>query len=129
LPASRSPFSSPSRETHWCPWTSFLLKGTEMDIASHKGLLYRAVTVGLLGLILAVCAPKAGAQGAAPEPAPPLFPGGALVSYNSVFVTRGMFVAPPGSIPNTARPTFSHEGLFNFTWGFHPDFDLTVLVP
>jgi hypothetical protein len=29
----------------------------------------------------------------------------------------------------TARPTFSHEGDFNFTWGFHRDFDLTVLVP
>jgi hypothetical protein len=29
----------------------------------------------------------------------------------------------------TARPTFSHEGDFNFTWGFYRDFDLTVLVP
>jgi hypothetical protein len=29
----------------------------------------------------------------------------------------------------TARPTFSHDGDFNFTWGFHRDFDLTVLVP
>jgi hypothetical protein len=34
-----------------------------------------------------------------------------------------------GDIPLTARPTFSHEGDFNFTWGFHRDFDLTVLVP
>src|SRR5262249_26367760 len=25
--------------------------------------------------------------------------------------------------------TFSHEGDFNFTWGFHPNFDLTVVVP
>lgn len=33
------------------------------------------------------------------------------------------------AIPSTARPTFSHEGDFNFTWGFHRDFDLTVLVP
>ena len=32
-------------------------------------------------------------------------------------------------IPVTARPTFSHEGDFNFTWGFYHDFDLTVLVP
>jgi len=32
-------------------------------------------------------------------------------------------------IPATAFPTFSHEGDFNFTWGFHPDFDLTVLLP
>ena len=36
---------------------------------------------------------------------------------------------PPGSIPATARPTFSHDGTVNFTWGFYRDFDLTVLVP
>jgi hypothetical protein len=29
----------------------------------------------------------------------------------------------------TARPTLSHEGDFNFTWGFYRNFDLTVLVP
>jgi hypothetical protein len=34
-----------------------------------------------------------------------------------------------GNVPLTARPTLSHEGDFNFTWGFRPDFDLTVLVP
>jgi len=34
-----------------------------------------------------------------------------------------------GGIPITARPTFSHEGDFDFTWGFSHDFDLTVLVP
>jgi hypothetical protein len=34
-----------------------------------------------------------------------------------------------GGIPATARPTFSHEGDFHFVWGFHPNFDLTVLVP
>jgi hypothetical protein len=70
----------------------------------------------------------AGAQGAAPETAPPLFPGGALISYNSVFTTRGL-VPQSSAIPATARPTFSHEGEFNFTWGFHHDLDLTVLVP
>jgi hypothetical protein len=66
------------------------------------------------------------AQGPAPETAPPLFPGGGLISYSSNFTTRGL-----ASGPNrlTARPTFSHEGDFNFTWGFHPNFDLTVLVP
>jgi hypothetical protein len=36
---------------------------------------------------------------------------------------------PSGAIPATARPTLSHEGDFNFTWGFHPNFDLTVIVP
>ena len=34
-----------------------------------------------------------------------------------------------GDIPSTARPTFSHEGDINFTWGFYKDFDLTVIVP
>jgi len=34
-----------------------------------------------------------------------------------------------GGIPATAFPSFSHEGDFNFTWGFYRDFDLTVLVP
>jgi len=36
---------------------------------------------------------------------------------------------PSGFISPTARPTFEHEGDFNFTWGFHHDFDLTILVP
>ena len=41
------------------------------------------------------------AQGAAPETAPPLFPGGGLLSHNSIFTTRG--VLPPSSnIPATA---------------------------
>ena len=34
-----------------------------------------------------------------------------------------------GGIPVTARPTFSHEADFNFTWGFYRNFDLTVLAP
>lgn len=78
-----------------------------------------------LALLLA---PMAHGQGAAPETAPPLFPGGGLLSYNSVFITRGL-LPPSSSIPATARPTFAHEGDFNFTWGFYPNFDLTVLVP
>ena len=68
-------------------------------------------------------------QGPAPETAPPLFPGGALISYNSIFTTRGLMSESSETIQATARPTFSHEGDFNFTWGFHPNFDLTVLVP
>src|SRR2546423_10340207 len=83
-----------------------------------------------LGLVLlAVFASAASAQGPAPETAPPLFPGGRLISYNSIFTTRGQISNPSGDIPLTARPTFSHEGDFNFTWGVHRDFDLTVLVP
>ena len=76
-----------------------------------------------------LCAAPAKAQGPAPETAPPLFPGGGLISYNSIFTTRSPMLGIPGGIPATAHPTFSHEGDFNFTWGFYRNFDLTVLVP
>jgi len=32
-------------------------------------------------------------------------------------------------VPATAFPTFSHEGDFNFTWGFYRNLDLAVIVP
>ena len=83
----------------------------------------------LLLFALSLRAPSAIGQGAAPETAPPLFPGGGLVSYSSTFTTRGLMPQSSGSIPATARPTFSYDGEFNFTWGFHHDFDATVLVP
>jgi hypothetical protein len=82
-----------------------------------------------LALAVLLCASGASGQGSAPETAPPLFPGGGLISYNSVFTTHGPTSAVSGAIPVTARPTLSHEGDFNFTWGFRHDFDLTVLVP
>jgi hypothetical protein len=69
------------------------------------------------------------AQGPAPETAPTLFPGGALVSYNSVFRTRGPIPDVTGSISPTSRPTFSHEGIFNFTWGFYRNLDVNLVVP
>src|SRR5690242_3268230 len=79
----------------------------------------------LLGFTL-LWAFAASGQGPAPETAPPLFPGGGLVSYSSNFTTRGPM---PELNLLTSRPTFSHQGDFNFTWGFHPNFDLTVMVP
>lgn len=82
-----------------------------------------------LFLFLAMDGIAARGQGPAPETAPPLFPGGGLVSYNSIFTTRGLTSGAAGGIPATARPTLAHEGDFNFTWGFHRNFDLTVLVP
>jgi hypothetical protein len=83
-----------------------------------------------LALVVLFCAATAGGQGPAPETAPPLFPGGGLISYNSIFTTRGLTQGMSGSItPLTARPTFSHEGDFNFTWGFYHDFDVTILIP
>ena len=82
-----------------------------------------------VALALFSCAATASGQGPAPETAPPLFPGGGLISYNSIFTTRGLMPDTARSIPPTARPTFSHEGDFNFTWGFYRNFDLTILVP
>lgn len=81
-------------------------------------------------LVLLLCAPVVQAQGPAPETAPPLFPGGGLISYNSIFTTRGSIPSVSGGIPPlTARPTYSHEGDFNFTWGFYRNLDLTVVLP
>ena len=97
-----------------------------MDTTLCKLLLDGERYVALFAVLLMVCPPRAGAQGASPESAASLFPGGALVSYNSVFTTGSVWT---GNMPSTARPTVSHEGLFNFTWGFHRDFALTVLVP
>jgi len=82
-----------------------------------------------LALAALVCASTANGQGPAPETAPTLFPGGGLVSYNSIFTTRSLSPGASGGIPPTALPTFSHEADLNFTWGFYHDFDLTVLIP
>lgn len=92
--------------------------------------LFRDLRGGCLSLsfISLLFVYNARGQGAAPETAPPLFPGGGLISYNSVFTTRGAMTESSG-IPATARPTFAHDGDFNFTWGFYHDFDLAILVP
>lgn len=94
-----------------------------------RSLLDQPRILILIAFIIALLAAKARAQGPAPETAPPLFPGGGLLSYNSIFTTRGPMQGPSGFISPTARPTFEHEGDFNFTWGFHHDFDFTILVP
>ena len=96
---------------------------------SVKNVLHCDPTGGHRCYFHFVVASGAMAQGPAPETAPPLFPGGGLLSYNSIFTTRGPMQGLSGIIPPTARPTFAHEGDFNFTWGFHHDFDLTILVP
>jgi hypothetical protein len=92
----------------------------------HSNGRFARVSLSLLSLL---CATALKAQGPAPETAPPLFPGGGLISYNSVFVTRSLIPGISGGIPETAFPTFSYEADFNFTWGFYRNFDLTVLVP
>jgi hypothetical protein len=93
-------------------------------------LIWLEVKICMVVFVLAAFGvlPASG-QGSAPETAPPLFPGGGLISYNSIFTTRGLMAGSAENIPPTARPTFSHEGDFNFTWGFYRNFDLTILVP
>ncbi|HEY2168880.1 MAG TPA: transporter [Candidatus Angelobacter sp.] len=90
--------------------------------------IFRPCRMGLF-LILLCGVSAVRAQGPAPETAPPLFPGGGLISYNSIFTSRGSMPLPAGAVPATARPTFSHEGDINFTWGFYKDFDLTLILP
>jgi hypothetical protein len=86
---------------------------------------YWAWSTLLFGLLTTVVK----AQGPAPETAPPLFPGGALLSYSSAFTTSSPVEGTPGQIPASARPTFSYRGDFTFTWGFYPNFDFTLGVP
>jgi Putative MetA-pathway of phenol degradation len=90
---------------------------------------FRAFTDLFALVLLSLISSTANAQGPAPETAPPLFPGGALISYNSIFTARGTMPESSGNVPPTAHPTFSHEGDFNFTWGFYRNFDLTILIP
>ena len=95
-----------------------------------RRLVFLEPRICVVVLVLAVFGVRtASAQGPAPETAPPLFPGGGLISYNSIFTTRGLIPGTSGIISSTARPTFSHEGDINFTWGFYRNFDLTILVP
>jgi hypothetical protein len=83
-------------------------------IARNRFSIERFIIVSLpFFLLFAAAAAKA--QGPAPETAPPLFPGGGIISYNSIFTTRGLMPANSGGIPVTAFPTFSHQGDFNFT--------------
>jgi hypothetical protein len=90
-------------------------------------MLNKVVGIILL-LVTGVLLSSAEAQGPAPETAPPLFPKGALVSYGSDFLDRGF--SPEGDrLTATSHPTFAHHGNFIFSWGFYPDFDLTVEVP
>jgi len=91
-------------------------------------LIFRPCRAWLF-LILLCSVFAARAQGPAPETAPPLFPGGGLISYNSVFTTRGATPQAASDISATARPTFTHEGDINFTWGFYKNFDFTLILP
>ena len=93
-------------------------------------LVFLHVAARRIGLLLSLifCLTTAGrAQEPTPETGTTLFPGGAFVSYGSVFTMRK---APVPQTPGAAlRPTFAHEGRFVFAWGFRRDFDLMILVP
>lgn len=91
----------------------------------HRG---KFALAGLFVFSVVSISPARG-QGPAPETAPTLFPGGALISYNSVFTTRGPIPDVTGGIPPTSRPTYSHDGIFNFTWGFYRNLDVNLVVP
>lgn len=81
-------------------------------------------------LLCAAASLSVRAQGPTPETGATLFPGGAFVSYNSVFVNRQ---APNGGsttgLSPTARPTFEHDALLDFSWGFHRDWQFVAVVP
>jgi len=78
-----------------------------------------------LSLVVLLSVSTARGQGPAPETAPPLFPGGGLISWvpyspHAVWCrNRWQAFLPP-------RPTFAHEDGINFTWGFYRNFDLTI---
>jgi hypothetical protein len=97
-------------------------------LSRNSILVFRPFCLGIF-LVLLCSVSALRAQGSAPETAPPLFPGGGLISYNSIFTSRGSMSQPSGAILVTARPTFSYEGDINFTWGFYKDFDLTIILP
>jgi hypothetical protein len=91
----------------------------------QSGKTWTGCRISAVGALVVISACMLSAQGPAPETAPPMFPGGAFVSYSSNFATRAVATG----MTATARPTFSHEGDFNFTWGFYHDFDVTLVVP
>src|SRR5262249_48959940 len=91
----------------------------------RKGLL----SLAALPVLFAAFVSPARAQGPAPETAPSLFSRSETVSYDSVFTTRAPVPDLSGAIPPTSRPTFSHQGIFNFTWGFYRNLDVAVILP
>ena len=80
--------------------------------------------VAFVGLWLAGWPPAVRAQAPSPEDGATLFPGGALVSYNSVFTSRR--AAASGA---ALYPTFGHDGLFTFSWGVRRDVQVTAQLP
>ena len=72
-------------------------------------------------------ASAARAQGPAPETAPPLFPGGRLISYNSIFTTRGVMPSPRTAFRRGTANVLPRRR-FQFHLGLSSNFDLTVIA-
>lgn len=89
---------------------------------------FRSVPALLLGV--AMLSFPAFGQGPSPESAPTQFPGGAYISYNSVFESRNVV---PGAIADatspTARATFTHLGVFRFAWSPKTNWELMAELP
>lgn len=95
-----------------------------MAVAALCGAVWR---IGLMFILIFSIATLGYAQEPTPETGNTLFPGGAFLSYGSVFITRH---APGQQSPAASlRPTFAHEGRLIFAWGLRRDLDLMVLVP
>lgn len=98
-------------------------------ILQFAQLLRRAAGLVLV-LGLAMYASPTLAQGPSPESAPTQFPGGAFVSYNSIFESRDLV---PGTFADsaspTARPTFKHLGIIRLTWSMRTNWEVMAEVP
>lgn len=83
-----------------------------------------------LALGVALFVSPARAQGPSPESAPTQFPGGAFLSYNSIFESRDLV---PGTFADstspTARPTFTHVGIIRLAWSMRPNWEVMAEVP
>ncbi|MGH9727996.1 MAG: hypothetical protein ACRD4V_05325 [Candidatus Acidiferrales bacterium] len=96
-------------------------------------LLARAIRLPAALMIVfgvGLFASPAFSQGPSPESAPTQFPGGAFVSYNSIFESRdlvpGMFADPKSP---TARATFTHQGVIRFAWSMKTNWEVMAEVP
>src|SRR6202030_4830465 len=68
-----------------CPESLFSLEVKFVRIRIEKCLACAMRVSLMFALFFCACAVRA--QGPAPETAPPFFPGGGLISYNSIFTT------------------------------------------
>ena len=100
-----------------------------MQVIAWPGKLLGLSRILAVAALAALFAGPVLGQGPTPETGVTIFPGGAYVSYNSIFTARKVVSSSVNSRSVTLRPTFSHEVPLTFAWGFRTDFQLTVVVP